>query len=74
MQINHNTKVITCELPEGTVMHVPTGYHVYLQMEVDGMFYYINGNILLRSKSCMGVLIMCMEISEVGEMDVAESR
>ncbi|PIK39604.1 putative cytochrome b5 reductase 4-like isoform X3 [Apostichopus japonicus] len=36
MQINHNTKVITCELPEGTVMHVPTGYHVYLQMEVDG--------------------------------------
>lgn len=35
-QINHNTKIMTCELPEGTEMHVPLGYHVYLQMDIDG--------------------------------------
>ncbi|KAJ8026698.1 Cytochrome b5 reductase 4 [Holothuria leucospilota] len=36
-QVTHNTKLMTFELPEGTVMHVPTGYHVYLQLNVNGV-------------------------------------
>lgn len=36
MEVNHNTQLFRLQFPQGTIMHVPVGKHIYLKACIKG--------------------------------------
>ncbi|XP_033116914.1 cytochrome b5 reductase 4-like [Anneissia japonica] len=62
-EVTHDTKLLTFELPEGSWMHPPIGYHVYLKANVNGSTVNRPYTVVLptiedQSKTCTLIHLM----------------